>query len=114
MPAISSIALGLAAYATVGALSASVYQGQQQKQAQRRAMRAQEASQARAESRAASEMRRQEMERRRLNKRKPDISALLGAERDKANTGAGSTTLTSFGGVGRNKLTLGQSSLLGG
>jgi hypothetical protein len=64
-------------------------------------------------SRSASEQRRQEMEQRRLNRRKPNIQSILGAERRAALTGPGATTLTGSAGVGRESLTLGRSSLLG-
>ena len=92
---------------------AQVENMQQQKKAQKRAERRQDAANRQVESRAAAEVRRQEQEHRRLNKRKPDISALLGAERQAANQGPGATVLTGATGVSRQRTTLGGSSLLG-
>ena len=107
MPAAAPLVLGLAG---AGAVGGSIFQGQQQKQAARRSIRAQERAQDEATSRAAAEVRRQSLAERRLNRRKPDITSLLSAER---RSGLGETSLTGAGGVGRGSLTLGRSSLLG-
>ena len=96
------------------AVVGSIVQGQQQKSAQKRGERAQENAQRLATSRAAAEIRAQESDRRRLNKRKPNVAGLLAEERKSALSGAGATTLTGASGVGRERLTLGRSSLLGG
>lgn len=100
------IALGLG-------LGASAVQGRQQSIAQKRGIRQQEEAQRLATSRAAAEQRRQEMEQRRANRKKPNLSSLLSDERRGALTGPGATMLTGAGGVNRQRLTLGQSSLLG-
>jgi len=88
--------------------------GREQKKAQERALGAQQDAQRQATARAEAEQRRQDMERRRLNRKKPDIGALVSEERRSALTGAGSTLLTGASGVGSSRLTLGSASLLGG
>lgn len=104
----------LGAIAGVGLTAGSVYQGQQAAQGQRRALAAQRDAQAEARARANAEVRRREQEQRRLNRRSPDISELLLAEREAAARGPGSTLLTSQRGRGQNAMTLGATSLLGG
>ena len=90
-----------------------VHQGEQQKEAAKKAERSQATAQRLATSRAAAELRTQDQERRRLNRRKPNVAGLLAEERRSSLTGAGATTLTGASGVGRERLTLGRSSLLG-
>lgn len=104
----------LSGAAGVAAITGSIVQGQRQKAAAKKSERQQEEAQRLATSRAAAELRAQEQNRRRLDKRKPNVAGLLASERQRSLTGAGSTTLTGSTGVGRENLTLGRSSLLGG
>jgi hypothetical protein len=94
----------------IGALllssGAAVHQGQLQKQQARRSLRAQKAFQAKAESRAISETRRSEAEQRRLNRRTPDLSAILLGERAAARRGPAATLLTGASGIEPQRLTL--------
>lgn len=96
-----------------GPLGIAVAQGEAQMRAQKRAARRTAEAQRLATSRAAAEQRRQEMEQRRLNRRKPNVMSLLGKEQNAAATGPGATLLTGSAGVPRDRLTLGSSSLLG-
>jgi len=93
-------------------LGASVYQAEEAKKGQKASLRQQKSAQAQALARAQSESRRSELERRRLNRKRPDLGTLLTAEMDRARTGPASTLLTSARGAGRP--TLGSRSLLGG
>lgn len=104
---------GLGAAAGVAAVTGGIIQGQRQKSAAKRSERQQEEAQRLATSRAAAELRTQDQERRRLNKRKPNISGLLAEERKAGLSGVGATTLTGAAGVGRESLSLGRNSLLG-
>lgn len=108
-----AMAIPLAFAMTAATVGTSVYQGEQAKKGQKAAMRTQLGAQKKAESMALSEQRRAEQESRRLNRREPDISTLLGRERQASKRGAGSTLLTGPGG-GSTQRTLGQTSLLGG
>ncbi len=104
------------AFAALGGLlvGGSVYQGEAGRKQQKKALRSQEQAQARSEARALSQQRRSEQEQRRLNRKQPDLFSILGREREAALQGPGSTLLTGARGVGKGKLTLGQSSILGG
>lgn len=104
VPALAGAAFGTAL------LAEPIYSGQQQLRSQRRALRAQSSAQQRAEAQASAELRREEDERRRLNRRMPDVAALLSAEAT-SRRGSASTLL---GGVRAARPTLGQTSLLGG
>lgn len=88
-------------------IGGSIFEGQSKKRAQKRSVRRQEKAQRVAESRALAETRRSDQERRRLNRRQPDLGALLADSQRGGATGAGGTLLTGPGGVGRNRLTLG-------
>lgn len=88
-------------------IGGSIFEGQQKKRAQRRSLRRQEQATRLAESRALSETRRADQERRRLNRRQPDIGALLADSQRGGAAGVGGTLLTGAGGVARNRLTLG-------
>jgi hypothetical protein len=105
---------GVAVPFMIGLTTASTaYQGNQQDRAQKRAVKRQAEAQRLATTRAVSEQRRQEMESRRLNQRRPNIASLLANEQRGALAGAGSTMLSGTSGVPADRLTLGKSSLLG-
>ncbi len=110
MPAISTAVLLAASVAAVGG---SVQQGLESRQQQRRGLRAQESAQRTATSRAAAESRRSGREQRRLNRKRPNLSSLLGREQQSALRGPGATTLTGSAGVNQGRISLGRSSLLG-
>lgn len=71
-------------------------------------------AQRQAEARAGAQMRQSEMAQRAANRRAPDLASILNGAQGAATTGAGGTLLTGPGGIGRDRLKLGKSSLLGG
>jgi hypothetical protein len=106
------------AFSAIGAaalIGTTIFQGQRQKKQERKALRRQDVAQQQATTAAAGEQRRSEGERRRLNRRGPDLGSILGGQRRAGQGGAAGTLLTGAGGVGRGQLTLGGGgSLLGG
>lgn len=95
-------------------LGLSFLESRKQRKEQKRALASQERSQREATARAAAESRAQSRERRRLNRRKPEVGALLRDEQAAARRGPGATVLSTSGGAGRSALMLGgQSTLLG-
>ncbi len=88
-------------------IGGSIFEGQSQKRAQKRSLRRQRQAQKVAEGRALAETRRSDQERRRLNRRQPDLGALLADSQRGGVTGPGGTLLTGAGGVSRSRLTLG-------
>ncbi len=88
-------------------IGGSIFEGQQQKRTQKRSLRRQEQAQRLAASRALAETGRSEQERRRLNRRQPDLGSLLADSQRGGAAGVGGTLLTGPGGVSRNRLTLG-------
>ena len=106
------------AFSAIGAaalIGTSIFEGQQQKKQQRGAIRRQDAAQRQATQAAAGEQRRSEAERRRLNRKRPQIESLLGQAQRASAGGAAGTLLTGPSGVQRGNLTLGGGgSLLGG
>lgn len=77
----------------------SVYQGEQARKQQKKALDLQKQEQAKAEARAISAQRRSEMEQAAINRKKPDVNALLKASQDAGKAGAASTMLTGPAGV---------------
>tara|TARA_R100000808_G_scaffold5348_1_gene16354 strand:- start:101 stop:397 length:297 start_codon:yes stop_codon:yes gene_type:complete len=94
----------------VMAAGSAAHTGEQQAKSQRRGIRAQKAAQESAIAKAVGERKLGDMEEAKLNKRKPDISTLLGRERKLK--GPASTMLTGPGGA--SKGLLGGKSMLGG
>lgn len=97
----------------LGAIGAGIVQGERAKSAQKEAIRRQDAAQREATNRATAEQRRQEMERRRLNKKTPNVAGILKREQGASTSGVGSTVLTGAAGVSPGRLMLGRSSMLG-
>ncbi len=96
-------------------IGGSVLQGQKQKKTERRAIKRQARAERTAESAAAAELRRSGAERRRLNRRQPELQGLLSGQQRAARSGPASTLLTGPGGVDPSRLALGGGgSLLGG
>ena len=105
----------LVPYLLAATVATSVGTGISARQGQKQSLRRQKHAQESATSRAMAEAKRTEQERKRLNRKRPDIGSLLAEEQKAATKGAGGTLLTGPGGVGRNNLTLGGGrSYLGG
>lgn len=85
----------------------SIYAGEQQASNQRKA-----AAQAKDAANKQAYLADQEMNK--ANQKSPDTSAILSAQKQSAQGGAGSTMLTGSQGVDLNKLQLGKTTLLGG
>lgn len=102
--------------AAIAALGYGVYAGEQGARQQRRAVRRQEQAQRESAAAAAAQQRRAEMEQRKANARKPDVTSLLASEQQRALMGPSSTMLTGTSGTTRSagSVKLGQTSMLGG
>lgn len=88
-----------AAVAAIAAVGASVYSGQQQVRSQKKAERMQNQAQREATAKALAAEREQRMEQERVSGKKPDISALMSAEQQRALSGPTATMLTGTGGT---------------
>ena len=103
--------MGFSAVLAFAAMSQSVIQGEKQGRAQKRALHEQK----QAQSRAIGAEKLSAMEMAKANKKKPDVSSLLGRERKGAIKGAGATMLTGPGGADSGgKMLLGRKSSLMG
>lgn len=94
-------------------LGASIHQGYEAREARQESMRRQQKAQAEATTRAISERVRGEQEKRRVNRKKPDVQTLLGNERAESGRGTGATLLTGPTGVQPNNTLLGGQTKLG-
>lgn len=97
----------------VAAIGSAAYQGEQQKKIAKKANKLQEEALRTNESMASSEMRQQQLERSRLNRKRPNVDELLANESAMSGQGVGSTMLTGAGGANTSGST-GSASLLGG
>jgi uncharacterized protein HemX len=88
-----------AAVAALAAVGGSIYSGVQQTRAQKKAEHLQNQAQREATSRALATEREQRMEQERVSAKKPDISALMTAEQQRALSGPTATMLTGTGGT---------------
>lgn len=104
------IVAGIAAGAALGG---SIYQGERQRKEQKRALRSQERAQSESLAAAAAQERRADMEAKAKNRKEPDVASLLATEQRASLTGTASTLLTGASGVTKDRLRLGQTSLLG-
>ena len=90
---------------------ASIYQGQRQEKLQKKALKDQEDLATKATAEQLAQRRRNEMEMRRVNRKKPDIEQLLFANED---PGLADDLLTGNTGVNPGKIKLGRDEPLGG
>jgi|TARA_R110002020_G_C16229855_1_gene768243 hypothetical protein len=100
------------ATAIIIAAGATVYSGEKQAKEQRKGLRRQKQAQRQAQSQAVGQEKLAAMDMAKANRKKPDISTLLGQERLRASQGPGSTMLT--GGKSGSMLLGGKSTLMGG
>lgn len=113
-------AVTVAAVATVAAVGASIYQGEQQRkaaskaadQAEKQANQQADAAAKQADA-AAKQARQAEEATNRANQKKPDVSGILSAAQQAGKAGASGTMLTGPQGIDPDALQLGKNTLLG-
>jgi hypothetical protein len=110
MAAASTIIIAGAALAAAGA---SAYQAETGRQGQKKAFRSQQAGEAEGMRMAMSEREQADMESRRMNKKTPDVAALLTGEQGAQGRGAASTLLTGNTRIGDQMDRIGKNTLLG-
>lgn len=103
--------MAFAAVAAAAVAATSVYQGQRQEKLQKQAIRQQEQLNAQANIERLAQRRQNEMEMRRVNRRKPDVEQLLFATEN--TNGYADDLLTGPGGVAPSNLKLGGGTPLG-
>lgn len=103
----------LAAGALAGTLGGGVHSGMQANRQQKRALRDQQQAQQQAETLAQRQMRENAEALAKTNRKRPDVTSLLGEAQSASRQGIGSTLLTGSG-TADNERRLGRSSLLGG
>jgi uncharacterized protein HemX len=109
----ATIIAGVTAAAAVGGTVVSAVQGHNQNQAQKKSLVAQKTAQDKAEAQALSNQRKSEIAQNEVNKKTPDVAAILARAASASRAGLGSTMLTGAGGVDPTGLSLGGTSLLG-
>lgn len=102
----TALAIGAAALAAGGA----VYSGEQQRIASKKSLSFQRQEAAAATARALDQKRKEEEKFRRLNQKKPDLSAAMEAAQERLGS---PTLLTGPGGTGQNVNNMSRNTLLG-
>lgn len=97
----------------IATVAGAAYQGVTQQQAAKKTAGLQKEAQRSAEASAITEREMASQQERRLNKRKPNVAALLSTAQQAATTGPASTMLTGASGATGGATSLGRSSLLG-
>lgn len=104
----------IAAVATVAAVGASIYNGQQQKKSADRAADQAEKQANQQAAAAAKQADQAEQNMNRANQKTPDVGGILSASQQAGKAGASGTMLTGPQGVDPAALQLGKNTLLGG
>lgn len=110
---LSSTAATIAAIVGGGMIGLQAQQGYEQAKTARRTAGLQREAQRSAEARAMTEREMGAQQERKLNRRKPNVAALLSTAQQAATTGPASTMLTGASGATGGATSLGRSSLLG-